>query len=341
MGAVGRRGWLSAALAATALCCCRPRPAVTPAPPVRFDLILPPEMRLDDLRRRRDLAGWAAVRVRRPRGWPRAAGPARHGVHRTGRPAGTEGGFGPFWSPDSRSVAFFAPRQAQLKRVPVTGGPARVLADTTCDGSLRSAARGRRRRSCSAPATGRIYRVADTGGTASALETLPWKPGQRRFASPRFLPDGRHFLVTVAGDPALYVASLDAPGTRKILDDGSSAVYAAGHLFYARGAGLFARPFDPERLEFSGAEVQVTERAGDVFRVRRRHDRLPPGRRLGVEADVVRPQRPAHGHAGRAGAVSRRWCCRRAVAAPRSCGSMPRRTVTSGTWISRAASSRG
>jgi dipeptidyl aminopeptidase/acylaminoacyl peptidase len=27
---------------------------------------------------------------------------------------------------------------------------------------------------------------------------------------------------------------------------------------------VFARPFDPERLEFSGAEVQVTERAGDV-----------------------------------------------------------------------------
>ena len=39
--------------------------------------------------------------------------------------------------------------------------------------------------------------------------------------------------------------------------------YAAGHLFYARGAGLFARPFDPERLEVSGAEVQVAERAGD------------------------------------------------------------------------------
>ena len=62
----------------------------------------------------------------------------------------------------------------------------------------------------------------------------------------------------------MYVASLDAPGTRKIMDDGASAVYAAGHLFYSRGAGLFARPFDAERLEFSGAEVQVTERAGDV-----------------------------------------------------------------------------
>ena len=41
-------------------------------------------------------------------------------------------------------------------------------------------------------------------------------------------------------------------------------MYAAGHLFYSRRAGVFARPFDAERLEFSGAEVQVTERAGEV-----------------------------------------------------------------------------
>ena len=109
---------------------------------------------------------------------------------------------------------------------------------------------------------GRISRVAATGGTATALETLPWKPGQRRYASVQLLPDGHHLLVTVADDPALYVASLDAPGTRKIMDDGASARYAAGHVFYSRGAGLFARPFDPERLEVSGAEVQVAERAG-------------------------------------------------------------------------------
>ena len=63
-------------------------------------------------------------------------------------------------------------------------------------------------------------------------------------------------------DPAFYVASLDTPGTRKLMDDGSSAVYAAGHLFYPRGTGIFARPFDAQRLEFSGAEVQVTEGTG-------------------------------------------------------------------------------
>ncbi len=115
-----------------------------------------------------------------------------------------------------------------------------------------------------APADGRVYRVADTGGMATAVETVPGKPGQRRFASPRFLPDGRHYLVAVVDDPAVYVASLDAPGTRKVMDDGAAAVYAAGHLFYSRRAGVFARPFDAERLEFSGAEMQLTERPGEV-----------------------------------------------------------------------------
>ena len=173
---------------------------------------------------------------------------------------GTDGGYNPFWSPDSQSIAFFD-TESHLKQVAVTGRPVRVLAKTTyVHGGL--------------PGTwgpgvilfgsqeGRIYRVAATGGTATALDTLPWKPGQKPYASPKFLPDGRHFLVTVVDDPALYVASLDAPDTRKLLEDGASAGYAAGHLFYSRGTGLFARPFDPDRLEFSGAEVQVTERAG-------------------------------------------------------------------------------
>jgi Tol biopolymer transport system component len=42
------------------------------------------------------------------------------------------------------------------------------------------------------------------------------------------------------------------------MDDGADAVYAAGQLVYSRGTGLFARPFDVQRLEFSGPEVQLT-----------------------------------------------------------------------------------
>ncbi len=111
---------------------------------------------------------------------------------------------------------------------------------------------------------GRIVRVSARGGTATALATLPWKPGQRAFEAPRLLPDGRHFLVSVRNDPALYVAALDSSGTRRLMEDGSSTVYAAGHLIYERGAGVFVRAFDSARLEFSGPEVQIAERPGSI-----------------------------------------------------------------------------
>jgi eukaryotic-like serine/threonine-protein kinase len=265
-----RTAWVPWAVAAAAVALAATtllrssRSVVTQAPPVRFDLILPSEMQPGgfdagaispdgrwfvfdatvDGRQRlvlRDLASTALVVL-----------------------AGTEGGFNPFWSPDSRAIAFFA-ADAQLKQISVPGGPVRVVADTRfrlSAGQIGATWRGDT--ILMAPEEGRIYRVPATGGTVAAVKTLPWEPGQTRFESPRFLPDGRRFLVTVVGDPALYVASLDAPGIRKIMEDGAGAVYAARHLFYSRATGIFARPFDPERLELSGAEVLMTERGGDL-----------------------------------------------------------------------------
>ena len=51
----------------------------------------------------------------------------------------------------------------------------------------------------------------------------PLPPGAlKNFTRPKFLPDGRHFLLTAAGEPGIYVASLDEPNTRKLMEDGSS-----------------------------------------------------------------------------------------------------------------------
>ena len=41
--------------------------------------------------------------------------------------AGTEGATYPFWSPDSRSIGFFA--DGKLKRIDIAGGPPQVLAN--------------------------------------------------------------------------------------------------------------------------------------------------------------------------------------------------------------------
>jgi hypothetical protein len=78
------------------------------------------------------------------------------------------------------------------------------------------------------------------------------------------LPDGRHFLISQRGDPALYVASLDTPGLQRVDDSASGAVYAAKHLLFLRGSNVFARPFDPERLVFTGPERLLVRAAGFV-----------------------------------------------------------------------------
>jgi Tol biopolymer transport system component len=247
----------SAALAAGLLWS---RQVVTQPTRARFDLILPPQFRLSSLDDGaispdgQRFVFSASVDGGRSQLVLRDVASTELEVIR-----GTQRAYRPFWSPDSRSIAFFL-LAGQLGKVLLTGEPPRVLVD--------SAPNTYEDRGTWAPGVilfgpreGRIHRLPDTGRTASGLETLPWKPGQASFTSPRFLPDGRHFLVNMVGDPATYLASIDSPGIRKILDDALSAAYGAGHLVYSRGEALFARPFDAERLEIAGPEVLVTARA--------------------------------------------------------------------------------
>jgi hypothetical protein len=67
------------------------------------------------------------------------------------------------------------------------------------------------------PHDGRIYRVADTGGTTTALDIFEGNTDPKNFVSARFLPDGRHLIVSVVGTPAVYVSTVDASETRDVL----------------------------------------------------------------------------------------------------------------------------
>jgi eukaryotic-like serine/threonine-protein kinase len=188
----------------------------------------------------------------------------------------------PFWSPDSRSISFFD-FAGRLKVVAVAGGSARVLTDARL--LLPANERAAAEQLGGVPADdpgglsvggtwhgdvilftwwGRLYRFNVSEGSASVLGTHPWKPGEKRFAAPQLLPDGNHFLISVVGDTALYLAALDAPGKKKLLDDAAFGKYADGHLFYTRGGALYARPFDPERLT-AGPEMRIVTDADPSF----------------------------------------------------------------------------
>jgi Tol biopolymer transport system component len=113
---------------------------------------------------------------------------------------GTEGGFLPFWSPDSRTVAFQTlDAGGKLKRVDVAGGPAVNLREAPYgyggtwaqDGSQKGVILFAPNR------TGGLFRVPAAGGTQTPVTELDQTQGEILHAYPWFLPDGRHFLYTV------------------------------------------------------------------------------------------------------------------------------------------------
>jgi Tol biopolymer transport system component len=168
---------------------------------------------------------------------------------------GTESAESPFWSPDSRSVGFFA--AGKVRRIDVDGGSVRTLANApgggqggawNGDGVILFASLGNP-----------ILRIPATGGEPVALSRLALQGSD---FSPQFLPDGRHFLYYVRASPEIrgvYVGQLDeALEARRLLDSDTGAVFApSGHLLFVRQETLFAQDFDPIRLALTGSPFPV------------------------------------------------------------------------------------
>jgi eukaryotic-like serine/threonine-protein kinase len=182
---------------------------------------------------------------------------------------GTEGADFPFWSPDSRSVAFFA--GDRLKRLDLGGGAPVVLAEAV--GGLTSWGVGgawNRDGVILFGETRGLIRVPASGGAPEVLIAADASRRERGYGHPQFLPDGDRFLYFLATDDAeaqgIYAASLTAPGERvQVLRTRTKAVYAppqarrAGHLLFVRDRALLAQPFDVRALGFDGDPVPLAE----------------------------------------------------------------------------------
>jgi Tol biopolymer transport system component len=171
---------------------------------------------------------------------------------------GTDGVARPFWSPDSRYLAFFA--HNQLKKVAAAGGPTQLICDCPggSDGSW-----GRGVILFDANSTDPIRRVPDGGGAATVAVKLDATQKEVGSAWPYFLPDGRHFLFITnnARGPANVMAGAIDSDKVTVLDAAQSRIeYAAGHLFYVNQQTLMARPFSPDTLAFTGDAFPITDR---------------------------------------------------------------------------------
>jgi Tol biopolymer transport system component len=175
---------------------------------------------------------------------------------------GTEDAGRPFWSPDSRYLAYFDGNQ--LKKIAVAGGPPQLICET------KSAADG-------AWSTGDIImfdgaagdslrQVSANGGVASPATVLDRKAGESQHAWPWFLPDGKHYLYLAFGSAA------DGNWTLKAGEIGSTEAVTLGTVdsrvefaapdlvLYAIEGTLMARRLDLGSWKWKSDPFPVAER---------------------------------------------------------------------------------
>ena len=168
---------------------------------------------------------------------------------------GTDRGRIPFWSPDGRSIAFFA--DGTFKRLDFDTGSVRdLLSAVTSSGGTWN------RDNVLLLSMGNVQPIRRVLAEGGEPVPVTQNVGGSSHRTPHFLPDGRHFLYHVVGGSevrGVYVAALDETQSRRLLDTESPAAYATGHLFYLLKDTLVARPFDPSSLSFTGESVRVAE----------------------------------------------------------------------------------
>jgi len=170
--------------------------------------------------------------------------------------AGTDGGSLPFWSPDNKSIGFFA--DSKLKTLELQTGLLGTIADVTYpyggawtpDGTILFAPN----------AAGPIFQVSATaGGKPEPLTRIEGLQSSHEF--PQLLPDGRHFLLYVLGNPrGIYIGQFGASTIQRLpIDTDSQGVYTSGHILFINQRTLFAQDFDATKLLLSGTPVPIAQ----------------------------------------------------------------------------------
>jgi Tol biopolymer transport system component len=187
----------------------------------------------------------------------------------TARPlAGTGFATSPFWSADSRAIAFFVrdsasrtPGGMRLKHIDIDSGTVETL--TMAQGGSSGSWNRAGVILFQSEFMGPIARIAATGGQATAV--VPEAPVIQN--APSFLPDGRRFLFHVTNNDSnsrgIYLGSLDGSPPQRLLDAEYFAYHApSGHLLFVRRGILFAQRLDLKQAKVTGTPYQVADRAG-------------------------------------------------------------------------------
>jgi Tol biopolymer transport system component/tRNA A-37 threonylcarbamoyl transferase component Bud32 len=173
--------------------------------------------------------------------------------------AGTEGASFPFWSPNGRTIGFFA--GGKLKRIDVAGGLPLLVADAAnarggtwnADGVILFVP----------GVTAPIKRVPARGGPADSVTEVNTGSGPAH-RLPQFLPDGKRFLFTstlgTVESNGVYLGSLDkTPPVRLLPDEAGGRFAAPDRLLTIRQGALQAYSFDAAAGVVQGEPIVIAQ----------------------------------------------------------------------------------
>jgi serine/threonine-protein kinase len=257
------------ALGGLAVAALRPAAAAPPAPQIlRFAFPLPPGQPPNAIRQSIAISpdGTTVAYVADDRLYLRRLSELEsHAI------AGTEQANSPVFSPDSRSLAFWA--HAAINRMDVGGGGAVPIYRTSV---FPSGLSWDERGILFAQTGTGILRVSPDGQREAEV-LVPLDVADGLAQGPRLLPEGKTLLFTLTSDTAvgstaerwnnarIVVQSLETGRRTTIVEPGTDARYVpTGHVVYALGSTLFARSFSLATLETTGGPFLVAEPVGRV-----------------------------------------------------------------------------
>ena len=177
--------------------------------------------------------------------------------------SGTENAQYPFWSFDSKMIAYFA--GGKLKKIDAIGGPSFTICEA---GSGRGGSWNEHGVIIFAPNSGGpLHQVSASGGVSKQLTVLDSTESETNHRFPYFLPDGEHFFYTVqTSKPSIEedadhirIGSLNGTINKIVLKAASNVEYNDGWVIYHKQNTLLAQKFNVGKLEVEGDPVPILE----------------------------------------------------------------------------------
>jgi len=174
--------------------------------------------------------------------------------------AGTEGAGSVFYSPDGKSIGFFA--GDRLKRVELGGGAPVTICEVP-PGVGHSGTWGRGGDILFASVQGEaIQRVATSGGSPEKVVQPDRSRGAARAFWPSYLPDGKRYLYLlryVDGRGELMIGEPGKPARSVTAMQSRTQYVDPGYLVFAREGALLAQRFDPKSGRVTGEPFSLAE----------------------------------------------------------------------------------